>query len=252
MINIKSEREIEIMIDGGKLLKELMLRMGDMVVPGVTTKELDVSAERFMRKHKGIPVFKGYGGFPASICTSVNDVVVHGIPCDYELKNGDIIGIDMGILYKGYITDTAYTFSVGKIDNLKKRLIDVTKKSLFNAIDRARIGNRLSDISNAVQTFIEPYGFSVVREFCGHGVGRELHEEPPIQNYGPPGRGPLLKAGMTLAIEPMINAGVPDVEIQEDGWTVLSKDRKPSAHFEHTIAITPDGKEPIIITEGVR
>ncbi len=249
MINIKSEREIEIMIEGGKLLKGLMQRMGDMVVPGVTTKELDVSAERFMRKHKGIPVFKGYGGFPASICTSVNDVVIHGIPCNYELKNGDIIGIDVGILYKGYITDTAYTFNVGKINNLKKRLIEMTKKSLFNAIDRARIGNRLSDISNAVQTFIESHGFSVVREFCGHGVGRELHEEPPIQNYGPPGYGPLLKAGMTLAIEPMINAGVPEVEIQEDGWTVLTKDRKPSAHFEHTIAITPDGEKPIIITE---
>lgn len=248
MIIIKSEREIEIMIEGGKILKELLFLLGERTREGVTTKELDRFAERFMKKSGGTPAFKGYGGFPASICTSVNEVVVHGIPDNYELKNGDIIGIDVGILYKGYFTDTAYTFSVGRIDRLKKSLVEVTKKSLYAALDKARAGNRLSDISNTVQTSVESCGFSVVREFCGHGVGKELHETPQILNYGPPGRGPALKAGMTLAIEPMINAGGPDVMILDDGWTVVTKDGSPSAHFEHTIAITPDGEKPIIIT----
>ncbi|MEA3431792.1 MAG: type I methionyl aminopeptidase [candidate division WOR-3 bacterium] len=249
MIIIKSDREIEIMKEGGKVLKELLLLLKENVREGVTTKELDRLAERFIKKSGGRPAFKGYNGFPASICTSVNEVVIHGIPGDYELKNGDIIGIDVGVSYKGYFTDTAYTFSVGKIDGLKEKLIKATKKSLYAALNKARAGNRLSDISNAVQTCVESYGFSVVREFCGHGVGEELHEDPQIINYGPPGRGPILKAGMTIAIEPMINAGTPDVAILKDGWTVVTKDDSPSAHFEHTIAIASDGKEPIIITE---
>jgi len=249
MIIIKSDREIEIMKEGGKVLKELLLLLKENVREGVTTKELDRLAERFIKKSGGRPAFKGYNGFPASICTSVNEVVIHGIPGDYELKNGDIIGIDVGVSYKGYFTDTAYTFSVGKIDGLKEKLIEATKKSLYAALDKARAGNRLSDISNAVQTCVESCGFSVVREFCGHGVGKELHEDPQIVNYGPPNRGAILKAGMTLAIEPMINAGAPDVAILKDGWTVVTKDDSPSAHFEHTIAIASDGKEPIIITE---
>jgi len=248
MIIIKSEREIEIMMEGGKILKELLLQLGDMLKEEVTTRGLDVFAERFMRKKGGIPAFKGYGGFPASICTSVNEVVIHGIPGTLKLKEGDIIGIDVGVIYKGYFTDTAYTFPVGKIDGLKKRLLDTTKKSLYDALNMARAGNRLSDISNTVQTCVESRGFSVVREFCGHGVGKKLHEDPQIVNYGPPGRGPILQAGMTLAIEPMINAGGPDVAILDDGWTVVTKDGKPSAHFEHSIAITPDGGEPLIIT----
>ncbi len=249
MIIIKSEREIAIMKEGGRILNELLHLLGERVREGVTTKELDRFAERFIKKNGSRPAFKGYSGFPASICTSVNEVIIHGIPGDYELKEGDIIGIDVGILYKGYFTDTAYTFSVGKIDALKEKLIDATKKSLYDALNKTREGNRLSDISNAVQTCVESCGFSVVREFCGHGVGKKLHEDPQIVNYGPPGRGPILKAGMTLAIEPMINAGSPDVVISKDGWTVVTKDDSPSAHFEHTIAIAPDGKEPIIITE---
>ena len=247
MIIIKSEREIEIMKEGGKILKELLLLLGEKVKEGVSTKELDKFAERFVKKNGARAAFKGYSGFPASICTSVNEVVIHGIPNDYRLKNGDIIGVDAGILYKGYYTDAAYTFSVGEIDELKKRLIEATQKSLISAINKARAGNRVSDLSNAVETTVVPYGFSVVREFCGHGVGKELHEDPQIVNYGPPNRGHVLKAGMTVAIEPMINAGGPDVETSDDGWTVITKDRKPSAHFEHTIAITPDGK-PMIIT----
>lgn len=249
MINIKSAREIALMVEGGKILRELILKLGDKIEPGISTRQLDGLAEEFIKRRKATPVFKGYKGFPASICTSVNEVVIHGIPGEYELREGDIIGIDVGLLYKEYITDTAYTFSIGKINRLKQKLIDVTRESLFEAIEKAREGNRLSDISNAVQTYVEARGFSVVREFCGHGVGRELHEEPAVPNYGRPGRGPVLTAGMTIAIEPMINAGTPEVEIQEDGWTVLTKDRKPSAHYEHTIAIMPEGKEALIITE---
>jgi len=249
VIIIKSDREIAIMREGGRILNELLLLLKENVREGVTTKELDRFAERFIKKNRSKPAFKGYGTFPASICTSVNEVVIHGIPGDYELKNGDIIGIDVGVSYKGYFTDTAYTFSVGKTDRLKEKLIEATKKSLYAALNKAREGNRLSDISNAVQTCVESCGFSVVREFCGHGVGKELHEDPQIVNYGPPGRGPTLQAGMTLAIEPMINAGAPNVAILKDEWTVVTKDGSPSAHFEHTIAITPDGKEPLIITE---
>ncbi len=249
MINIKSEREIEILVEVGKIMGELLRRLRDIIRPGISTKQLDEFAEDFIKKHKASPVFKGYRGFPASICASVNEVVIHGIPNEYQLRKGDIIGVDIGILYKGYITDSAYTYPVGKIDDLKKRLMATTKESLFKAIEEARSGNRLSDISNAVQQFVEARGFSVVREFCGHGVGRELHEDPPVPNYGLPGRGPVLKAGMTLAVEPMINAGTADVEIDEDGWTVFTKDRSPSAHYEHTIAIMPQGREALIITK---
>ncbi len=248
MIIIKSKREIEIMREGGKILRKLLLLLGERVVQGVSTKELDRFVEVFIKKHGAQAAFKGYGGFPASICTSVNEVVIHGIPGNDRLKNGDIIGIDVGILYKGYFTDAAYTFSVGKIDDTKKSLLYATKKSLYAALNKAREGNRLSDISSAVEMTVHPYGFSVVKEFCGHGIGKKLHEDPQIVNYGPPGRGPLLEAGMTLAIEPMINAGGPDVVVLDDEWTVVSRDGSPSAHFEHTIVISPGGKEPVIIT----
>ncbi len=246
MVVLKSENEIEIMKVAGKIVAETHEILRENIYPGITTLELDRMAERHIKKNSAKPSFKGYRGFPASICTSANEQVVHGIPGIKRLEDGDIISIDVGAEYKGYHGDAAKTYPVGNIDEELARLLEVTEKSLYEGIKKAIIGNRLSDISNAVQVYVEDNGFSVVRNFVGHGIGSEMHEEPQIPNFGPPGRGPRLKRGMALAIEPMVNMGTWEVKTLDDDWTVVTKDNKPSAHFEHSIAITDDG--PIILT----
>jgi len=246
MIVIKSESEIEIMRRSGRITGTLLNKLRKIVCPGVTTKELDKFAEDFIRKRGAIPAFKGYSGYPATICTSINEEVVHGIPSKRRLKDGDIISLDAGAIYKGYYSDAAITVPVGKITEEKKRLIRVTEEAFYRGIEKAVSGNRLSDISSAIQKYVERNGFSVVREFCGHGVGRMLHEDPEIPNYGEPNRGPRLKSGMTFAVEPMVNAGTYEVDICSNGWTVVTADGRPSSHFENTIVITD--REPEILT----
>jgi methionyl aminopeptidase len=227
----------------GQMVGEILALLREKIAPGVTTAELDRLAEDECRKRKARPAFKGYGGFPFSICSSPNEKVVHGFADDVPLQDGDILSIDFGVVYDGFFGDAAFTAPVGRIDPEKARLLESTRRSLDLAIEAAVVGGRLSDISHAVQTYVEKEGFSVVREFVGHGIGRHLHEAPQIPNFGPPGQGPRLKAGMTLAIEPMINAGKPGVRILDDGWTAVTIDGRPSAHFEHTVAITEDGPE---------
>ncbi len=240
-IPIKSSDEIEIMDEANRIILKILEEMKRIIKPGVTTLELDRYAERRIREMGGRPAFKGYRGYPFTICASVNEAVVHGIPKDIPLKEGDIVGIDLGAYYKGFYSDAAYTFPVGRVSKRARRLLKVTREALKRAISRARPGRRLSDISHAIQEHAERHGFSVVRHFVGHGIGRRLHEEPQIPNYGPPGRGPVLKPGMVLAIEPMINEGTWEVEILEDGWTAVTRDRKLSAHFEYSVAITENG-----------
>lgn len=246
MISIKSSREIELMRIAGRIVAETHERLREVIRPGITTLELDTIAEAYIRKSRGIPSFKGYNGFPASICSSVNEQVVHGFPGPIVLKEGDIIGIDIGAIYEGYHGDAARSYGIGQIDDELKKLLRVTEESFFKGIEYAVPGNRLSDISNAVQKHVEANGFSVVRDFVGHGIGRNMHEEPQIPNYGLPHRGPRLAAGMALAIEPMVNQGKYAVKVLDDGWTVVTADGKPSAHYENTIIIT-DG-DPEIVT----
>ncbi|HEY3364590.1 MAG TPA: type I methionyl aminopeptidase [Symbiobacteriaceae bacterium] len=247
MIILKSPREIELMHEAGRLVYEVHQELAKAVVPGVTTRELDTLAESLIRKAGGIPTFKGYHGFPGSICASVNEEVVHGIPGKRKLKEGDVLAIDLGITYKGYVGDSAYTHPVGKIDPEAQRLLDVTRISLEKGIEQCWPGKRLGDIGNAVQSYAEAAGFGVVRDYVGHGVGTAMHEDPQIPNFGPPGVGPVLKAGMVLAIEPMINAGTWEVRSLSDKWTVVTLDGRNSAHFEHTVAITENG--PVILTK---
>ena len=224
----------------------ILHKVASKVAPGVTTKELDEYAAELAREQEGSCAFFGYHGFSGHICSSINEEIVHGVPGKRVIRDGDIVSIDFGLVYDGFVGDTATTVAAGEIDPEWQRLLDVTKQSLEAGLAKAIEGNRLSDISNAVQVIAEGEGFSVVREFVGHGIGRELHEDPQIPNYGPPGRGPILKAGMVFAIEPMINLGTHKTETLQDGWTVVSKDRLPSAHFEHTVAV---GKtEPEILT----
>jgi methionyl aminopeptidase len=247
MISIKSPREIELMKQAGKIVALAHQEVKKYIKPGVTTYELDQIVEKTIRAHDAIPSFKGYGGFPGSACTSVNEQVVHGIPSkDVVLKNGDIISIDIGAEYEGYHGDSAWSYPVGTISEEAQQLLDVTKQSLFEGLKMARAKNRLSDISNAIQTYAESYGYSIVREFVGHGLGKQLHEDPQIPNYGPKGRGTLLKAGMTLAIEPMVNMGRKEVKVLSDNWTAVTRDKSLSAHFEHSILITED--ECVILT----
>jgi methionyl aminopeptidase len=246
LIILKSSGELESMKRAGSLVAKTIAVLKDAVRPGITTAELDGLAEDVIRNHGGIPAFKGYHGFPGSICTSVNEQVVHGIPSIRKLKNGDIISIDTGSIIEGFYGDAAVTLPVGEISDEAKRLLIVTEGSLMAGIEQAKAGNRLSDISNAVQTFVEGNGFSIVRDYVGHGIGRSMHEDPQIPNYGPPGRGPRLEPGMVLAIEPMVNAGGYRVETLEDNWTVVTADRSLSAHFEHTVAVTENG--PVILT----
>jgi len=243
VIVLKSAAELDRMRAAGRIVAEILARLETLIKPGVTSGELDQVAERECLRQGASPAFKGYGGFPYALCASPNDRIVHGFPDRRPLQEGDILSIDFGVLYKGYYGDAAITVPVGVIDPDTASLLAVTRESLQRAIDKALLGGRLSDISHAVQSWVEPRGFSVVREFVGHGIGRQLHEAPQLPNFGAPGQGPRLKAGMTLAIEPMINAGSAGVKILEDGWTAVTQDGKRSAHFEHTVAITEHGPE---------
>jgi methionyl aminopeptidase len=243
VIALKTPEEIGRMRIAGRIVAEILELLRGKVAPGVKTADLDRMAENECRKRKARPAFKGYGGFPFAICASPNEKVVHGFPNDLPLVEGDILSIDFGVIYDGFYGDAAITVPVGRIDQRKQRLLQATEKSLYLAIRAATVGGRLSDVSHAVQAYVEKEGFSVVREFVGHGIGRQLHEAPQIPNFGPPGQGPQLKAGMTLAIEPMINTGGPGVTILDDGWTAVTLDRLPSAHFEHTVAVTDNGPE---------
>ncbi|XXM71690.1 type I methionyl aminopeptidase [Lysinibacillus sphaericus] len=243
MIICKTPREIEIMRHAGKIVALTHAELQKHILPGISTKELDAIAEKFIRKHDAIPSFKGYNGFRGSICASVNNELVHGIPGERVLKDGDIISIDIGAKYNGYHGDSAWTYPVGKIDDETQKLLDITEESLYLGLKEAKPGERLSNISHSIQTFVEANGFSIVREYVGHGVGQDLHEDPQIPHYGPPNKGPRLKPGMVLAIEPMVNAGSRYVRTLSDNWTVVTVDDKMCAHFEHTIAITEDGYE---------
>lgn len=247
MIEIKTADELARMRKVGRIVAQALEMLGGLVKPGVRTQELDRAAEEFFLRQGAIPAFKGYQGFPASICASVNEVVVHGIPGDLVLVEGDIIGIDIGAVKDGFYGDSAMTFPVGQVSPAATQLMQVTRDALYQGIKQAIVGNRLSDISHCIQTNVEKAGYSVVRDFVGHGIGRAMHEAPQIPNYGPPGKGPHLKAGMTLAIEPMVNAGGPDVEVLSDDWTVVTCDGKLSAHFEHTVAITNNGPEILTV-----
>ncbi|MHB8174870.1 MAG: type I methionyl aminopeptidase [Nitrospirota bacterium] len=246
MIILKSSEEIEKIRAACRIVAGALARLREVIKPGITTEKLDATAEEYIIKHGGKPAFKGYLGYPKSLCTSINEVVVHGIPSGRALKEGEIIGLDLGAVVDGFYGDAAITVPVGDISSELKKLLEVTEESLYKGIEKAVPGNRVSDISNAVQSFAESFGYSVVREFVGHGIGRNLHEEPQVPNFGPSGQGPRLKAGMTIAIEPMINMGKFGTVIMKDGWTAVTVDRMPSAHFEHTIAVTEAG--PIILT----
>lgn len=244
MISLKSERELELMRKAGSIVAQILQELTKLVKPGITTGELDRYAESRCKELKAVPAFKGYHGFPATVCISINEEVVHGIPSPKRvLKDGDIVGLDFGVSYDGWYGDSARTVPVGRIAPEAKKLIEVTEESLMRGIQECREGNRVFDIGHAVQNYVEAYGYGVVKEFVGHGIGRALHEEPQVPNYGPKGKGLLLKSGMVLAIEPMINAGSHEVKVLKDGWTAVTVDRSLSAHFEHTVAITPKGPE---------
>ncbi|PKR76575.1 type I methionyl aminopeptidase [Halalkalibacillus sediminis] len=243
MIINKTPREIEIMRHAGKIVALTHQELKKHVRPGITTKELDKIADEFIRSKDATPSFKGYNGFRGSICASVNEELVHGIPSDRILEDGDIISIDIGANYNGYHGDSAWTYAVGEIDEDNQELLDVTETSLFEGLKQVKPGNRLSDISYAIQSYVEPKGFSIVREYGGHGIGQNLHEDPHISNFGPPNKGPRMKKGMVLAIEPMINMGERFVKTLEDQWTVVTEDGSRCAHFEHTVVVTEDGFE---------
>ena len=251
MITIKNERELESMRQACKITASARALAGQMVKPGVSTKAIDQAVYDFIVAQGAKPSFLNYNGFPASACISVNSCVIHGIPGGYILKDGDIVSIDVGAFYKGFHGDCAATFACGAISTEAQRLIDVTEQSFFEGMKFATKGNRVQDISHAIQTYVESNGFSVVRSFVGHGVGRKLHEEPEVPNFGNPGRGPRLLPGMTLAVEPMVNVGTHEVRILKDGWTVLTADGKLSAHYENTVLITDGEPEILTVTEGL-
>jgi methionyl aminopeptidase len=246
----KSKRELEKMAGAGRVVVEVLERLGEITEPGITTGELDRIAEKLIRSRGGTPTFKGYRGFPGSICSSPNSMIVHGIPGPYRLEEGDLISIDVGVTKDGFVADSAYTFAVGDVDPEAQRLMDVCRAALDAGIDEVRAGRRIGDISSAVQSVTESAGFSVVRTLVGHGVGRSMHEEPQIPNFGEAGRGPELAPGMTLAIEPMITAGGPEVYVADDGWSIYTDDGSLAAHFEHTVAATDDG--PLVLTASER
>jgi methionyl aminopeptidase len=246
MIIRKAAAEIERMARAGEVVADTLALIGEHARPGVTTRDLDELADEHIRSRGGTPTFKGYRGYPASICTSPNEMVVHGIPGLYALSEGDILSVDVGVTLDGFVADSAYTFPIGEVSPEAERLLEGCQAALAAGIEECRVGNRLSDISHAIQRVTEEQGFSVVRSLVGHGVGRSMHEEPQIPNYGEPGRGPLLAEGMTFAIEPMITAGAPDVVLHDDEWSISSADGSLAAHFEHTVAITADG--PRILT----
>ena len=248
MIIRKSAAELDRMARAGAIVSETLDLLGEQLRPGVTTGELDRLAEDYIASRGGAPTFKGYRGYPASICTSPNAMIVHGIPGPYRLEEGDILSVDVGVTLDGFVADSAYTFPVGEVSPEAERLLEIGQAALAAAIEQARAGNRLSDISHAVQRVTEEAGFAVVRSLVGHGVGRSMHEDPQIPNFGPPGHGPELEPGMTLAIEPMINAGSSEIVVLDDRWSIVTEDGSLSAHFEHTVAITED--EPRILTKG--
>lgn len=241
MIILKSPGELDLMDAANRVVLDVLDGIGERIGPGVTTRQLDRFAEELIRSRGGVPAFKGYRGYPATLCTSINDVIVHGIPDDRPLDEGDIVGIDCGVSYKGYYGDSARTFAVGKISDDAQRLLAVTRAALDRGVAAAVVGSRLGDIGWAVQSYAESAGYSVVRDFVGHGIGASLHEEPQVPNYGTPGRGTRLKAGMVLAIEPMINAGRPEQKTDGDGWTARTADGSLSAHFEFSVAVTATG-----------
>ena len=247
MITIKSQEEIELLRENNLLVSATLAEVAKHIAPGVTTLQLDSIAEQFIRSHGAIPGFLGYGGFPNTLCISVNDQVVHGIPSDYALKNGDIVSVDCGTYMHGFYGDSAYTFAVGNVDPNVAKLLQVTKEAFYKGVAQAKPGNRVGDIAAAVQLHAESNGFSVVRELVGHGLGKDMHEDPEVPNYGARGRGPLLKEGMVICIEPMINLGRKNVVFESDGWTVRTADRKPSAHFEFAVAVRKNG--PDILTD---
>jgi len=248
MIHRKSVREIDMMREAGGILATILDELSVLVKPGVTTAELDRHAEKRCQDFKVIPAFKGYHGFPGSLCVSVNEEVVHGIPSKRALKDGDIVGLDFGVILDGWYSDSARTIPVGKISDKASQLLEVTRAGLEKGIEQCRPGNRLFDIGHAIQNYVEGFGYGVVREFVGHGIGRALHEDPQVPNYGPKGKGIPLKEGMVLAIEPMVNAGKPEVRVLNDGWTAVTVDRSLSAHFEHTVAITAEGPEILTLS----
>ncbi|HEY7517966.1 MAG TPA: type I methionyl aminopeptidase [Methylomirabilota bacterium] len=247
MIELKSAREIGLMRRGGHLLADVVARLRETVKPGLSTLEIDEDVEAFIRSRGALPAFKGYRGFPATVCISINEEVVHGIPSAHRrIKEGDIVGLDLGCIVEGYYADCAFTLAIGDVPPKVQQLLDVTRDSLDVAIAECRAGRRLSDVSHAVQVHVERHGFSVVRAFVGHGIGRALHEDPQIPNFGDPGRGPQLRPGMVLAIEPMVTMGSWEVKVLDDGWTAVTRDGSLAAHFEHTIAVTDD--EPEVLT----
>ena len=243
MIPLKSEKDLEYLRASGKILSWVMKETAKLIKPGITTNEINRFAESLIREKMAQAAFKGYKGFPAAACVSVNEEIVHGIPSERKLREGDIVSIDLGVKYRGYFSDAAVTLPVGNVDVKRNKLMEVAKKSLELGIKEALPGKHLSDISHSIQSYVESNGFSVVREFVGHGIGFNLHEEPEIPNFGTPNEGPVLKEGMVLAIEPMINMGLWEAEISGNGWTAVTKDKLPSAHFEHTVAITKEGPE---------
>ena len=251
MIELKSAREIGLMRAGGHILADVMDRLRELVKPGLSTLEIDDDVEAFIRSRGALPAFKGYRGFPATVCISINDEVVHGIPSAHRrIKEGDIVGLDLGCIVEGYYADCAFTLAIGDVPPKVQQLLDVTRESLDVAIAECRAGRRLSDVSHAVQAHVERNGFGVVRQFVGHGIGRALHEDPQIPNFGDPGRGPQLRPGMVLAIEPMVTMGSWEVKVLDDGWTAVTRDGSLAAHFEHTIAVTDDGPEVLTSRTG--
>jgi methionyl aminopeptidase len=251
VIELKSAREIGLMRRGGHILADVMDRLRETVKPGMSTLEIDEEVEAFLTEQGAVPAFKGYRGFPATVCISINDEVVHGIPsASRRVKEGDIVGLDLGCIVEGYYADCAFTLPVGEVPDRVQQLLDVTRESLDLAIQQCCPGRRLSDVSHAVQAHVETHGFSVVRAFVGHGIGRALHEEPQVPNFGEPGRGPQLRSGMVLAIEPMVTMGSWEVRILDDGWTAVTRDGSLAAHFEHTIAVTENGPEVLTSRSG--
>lgn len=242
-IYLKNKSEIELIKESALIVGLTLAEVAKYIKPGVPSNYLDKIAEDFIRSHQAVPSFKGYNGFPASLCISINDVVVHGIPSRQVLQEGDIVSVDCGVYKNGYHGDYAYTFAVGEISEEKKLLVERTKKSLYKGINEAKKGNHIGDISHAIQSYVESFGYGIVRELVGHGIGKKMHEKPDIPNYGKKGKGELIVAGMVFCIEPMINLGTPRVSMDADNWTIRTLDRKPSAHFEHQVAITEEGTE---------
>lgn len=243
MINYKTEEEVEIIKEGAQILGRTHAEVAKRIKPGVKTKELDRIAEEFIRDHDGIPSFKNYNGFPASLCISLNENVVHGFPGEYALKDGDIISVDCGVFYKDFHSDSAFTYPVGEVSEDIMKLLNVTRESLYKGIEKAVYGNRIGDVAHAIQDYVEQFGYGVVRELVGHGVGHDLHEDPEVPNYGKRGKGIKLNHGLVIAIEPMVNLGSKGVVQEADGWTIRTSDRKPSAHYEHMVAIFKDRTE---------